>query len=437
MTAVHDLEPALDLGRFIDASPSPFHACASAATRLGEAGFARLDEAAPWPRATGESAGRFVVRGGSLVAWADLPDQDASAPFRVLGAHTDSPGLRVKPRPDTGRAGVRQVAVEVYGAALTNSWLDRDLGLSGRLVVRSARGPAEVLVLVDRPVLRIPQLAIHLDREMPTEGLKLNPQVHLVPLWDVGDPGGRGFSAWLAEQAGVEAGDVLGWDLMVHDLTPAAICGADGSLLAAGRLDNLCSAWAAVEALASYRAAGGSAMEPTPVVALFDHEEIGSTSDRGADSSLLPTVLERIVAARGGGREELARALVASVCMSADMAHATHPNYPDRHEPGHHIALNGGPVLKVNSNLRYASDATSAAWAVLACEQAGVPLQRYAHRGDLPCGSTIGPLTAARLGMATVDVGAAQLAMHSARETMGSADPGPYRAMMAAFLQPC
>jgi aspartyl aminopeptidase len=425
-----DLDAARDLCAFIDASPSPFHAVATAAERLHAAGFERLDERHAWEPGAG---GRYVVRGGSLVAWADPAGADPAAPFRIIGAHTDSPNIRVKPRPDAGRAGTRQVAVEVYGGALVNSWLDRDLGLSGRLAVRSPSGPTERLVRIDRPVLRIPQLAIHLDREIMTDGLKLNAQAHLSPIWGVGSPEPGRFAAFVAREAGVDAGDVLAWDLMVHDLTPSTLAGADDVLLAAPRLDNLCSAWAAVSALVAHDVATSG---PSPVVVLFDHEEIGSTSDRGADSDLLPALLERVVAARGGSRTDLLRALAGSVCLSADMAHATHPNYADRHEPDHQIALNGGPVLKVNSNVRYASDAASSAWVVLACEQAGVPLQRYAHRSDLPCGSTIGPITAARLGVTTLDVGAPQLAMHSSRETMGSADAGMYRAMMSAFLDP-
>jgi aspartyl aminopeptidase len=353
----------------------------------------------------------------------------------VIGAHTDSPNLRVKPLADAGRAGYQQLAVEVYGGALLNSWLDRDLGLSGRVMVRGAGGPEERLLLVDRPLLRVPQLAIHLDREISTEGLKLNAQQHLSPVWGLGAATPGAFAAFVADELGVAARDVLAWDLMTHDLTPSTFAGLDDELVSAPRLDNLCSSWAGLEALVEVsREPDGSAQ--IPLLVLFDHEEIGSTSDRGAASTLLPAVTERIVLGLGGDRASLLRALAASACCSADMAHATHPNYADRHEPGHQIELNGGPVLKVNSNVRYATDATSGAEMVLACEQAGVPLQRYAHRSDLPCGSTIGPTTAAALGMRTFDVGAPQLAMHSARELCGADDPGHYAAAMTAFLAP-
>jgi aspartyl aminopeptidase len=239
----------------------------------------------------------------------------------------------------------------------------------------------------------------------------------------------------LATELGISAEAIVAWDLMAHDLTPGCLLGVDEGLVSAPRLDNLCSSWAGVEALLA-AAADGAELEQIPLLVLFDHEEVGSTSAAGAASPMLPALIERITLGLDGGRADLLRALAASVCCSADNAHATHPNYPDRHEPGHLIELNKGPVIKVNANQRYATDSTSAAVFVEACEQAGVPHQRYAHRSDLPCGSTIGPLTAARLGIATVDVGAPQLAMHSARELCGSADPAHYLAAMTAFLAP-
>jgi aspartyl aminopeptidase len=423
-------DAAGDLLAYIDASPSPFHACAAAAERLEAAGFQRRDERDRWPAGPGRY---FVIRGGSLVAWV-TSDGPPGTPFRIVGAHTDSPNLRVKPNADAGRVGYLQVAVEVYGGALLNSWLDRDLGLCGRVVVRGGSGgPEERLLRIDRPVLRVPQLAIHLDREIGEKGLKLNPQQHLSPVWGLGDPSPGGFAAFVAGALDVAAGDVIAWDLMTHDLAPGTLAGAHDELLSAPRLDNLCSAWAGLTALLATADPQGG---PGRVLVLFDHEEIGSTSERGAASTLLPAVLERVVAAQGGTRDDLLRALAGSTCASADMAHATHPNYADRHEPGHLVQLNGGPVLKVNSNLRYATDAVSGAAFVVACEQAGVPLQRYAHRTDLPCGSTIGPITAAGLGIATFDVGAPQLAMHSARELGGAEDPAHYAAALAAFLVP-
>jgi aspartyl aminopeptidase len=281
--------------------------------------------------------------------------------------------------------------------------------------------------------LRVPQLAIHLDRDVVSKGLVLNPQQHLVPVWGVGAVEIGAFTEFLAAELRVAMDTVLAWELMAHDLTPGTLFGRDAELVSAARIDNLCSAWAAIEALCRVADDPSGHM---PVVCLFDHEEVGSTSERGAASPLLASTLERIVLSVGGDRDAYHRALAGSACASADMAHATHPNYAERHEPEHHIAINGGPVLKTNANLRYASDAASAALFELACRQAGVPLQRYIHRTDLPCGSTIGPITAARLGISTVDVGAPQLAMHSARELCGAADPAMYTAALAAFLAP-
>ncbi|MBM7458177.1 M18 family aminopeptidase [Rhodococcus coprophilus] len=419
------------LCNFVDLSPSPFHVCATAAAALGEAGFVQLEESQPWPAEPGRY---FLIRGGSLVAWStEGDDGDPARPFRIVGGHTDSPNLRVKQHPDLISAGWRLVGLEPYGGAWLNSWLDRDLGVSGRLTVRSGSGTTDVLARIDDPVLRVPQLAIHLSEDR--KGVHLDPQRHLSGVWGIGtEP--RSFMAYVAEHAGVEPGDVLGWELMTHDLAPSSLVGADRDLVSAPRLDNQATCYAGLQAMLHAADHVAAQSGPVPLLALFDHEEVGSMSDRGAFSDLLNTVLERIALVRGDGREEYLRALAGSVVASGDMAHATHPNYPDRHEPAHRIAVGGGPVLKVNQNLRYATDAAGAAAFALACEQAGVPLQRYVHRADLPCGSTIGPITASRTGLTTVDVGAPQLAMHSARELMGAADVRSYADALAAFLTP-
>ncbi|TLG07870.1 M18 family aminopeptidase [Nocardia cyriacigeorgica] len=418
---------AAGLCAFIDESPSPFHVCHTVAQDLDEHGFTRLDEASAWP--AGGRGRHYVVRGGSLVAWADH-DPEAAAPFRVVGAHTDSPNLRVKQHPDLSSAGWQLVGLEPYGGAWLNSWLDRELGLSGRLSVREGNTVGHRLVRINEPILRVPQLAIHLSEDR--RGVTLDPQRHVNAIWGVGSEP-RSFIAYVAEHAGISPDAVLGWELMTHDLDPSRLVGRDRDLVSAPRLDNQGTCYAGLRAFLAAIDTPGAAV---PVLAMFDHEEVGSQSDRGAQSDLLATVLERIVLTRGGGRAEYLAALAGSVCASGDMAHATHPNYPDRHEPAHRIEINGGPVLKVNQNLRYATDATGAGAFALACDQAGVPLQRYVHRADLPCGSTIGPMTAARTGMPTVDVGAPQLAMHSARELMGADDVGAYAAALAAFLTP-
>lgn len=413
---------AAGLCDFIDASPSPFHVCATVAARLAAAGYTELSEAERWP---GQPGRYFIVRAGSLVAW---NSEGAEGPFRIVGAHTDSPNLRVKQHPDRLVAGWRVVALEPYGGAWLNSWLDRDLGVSGRLSVRAGAGVEHRLVRIDDPILRVPQLAIHLAEDR--KSVTLDPQRHVNAVWGAGAET-TSFLEFVAERAGVAPTEVLAADLMTHDLTPSTVVGADADLLSAPRLDNQASCYAGMEALLGTEPRGF-----LPVLVLFDHEEVGSSSDHGAQSDLLGTVLERIVLAAGGTREDFLRRLPDSSLASADMAHATHPNYPERHEPAHLIEVNAGPVLKVHPNLRYATDSRTAAGFALACEQAGVALQRYEHRADLPCGSTIGPLASARTGIPTVDVGAAQLAMHSARELMGAHDVSAYSAAMRAFLSP-
>ena len=413
---------AQGLCEFIDASPSPYHVCATVAERLVGAGYTELSEGDRWP-----GGGRFfTIRAGSIVAWNSSGDPDR--PFRIVGGHTDSPNLRVKQHPDRFVSGWQVVALQPYGGAWLNSWLDRDLGISGRLMLRDSGGIHQRLVHVDAPVLRVPQLAIHLAEDRKT--VKLDPQRHVNAVWGVGS-GARSFLTFVAEQAGVDPGEVLGADLMTHDVEPSRVIGADGALVSAPRLDNQATCYAGLQAFVA-----AESRDRVPVLALFDHEEVGSTSDHGAQSNLLTTVLERITLAEGGAREEHLRRLPGSAMASGDMAHATHPNYPERHEPGHRVEVNAGPVLKVQPNLRYATDGRSAALFALACLQAGVPLQRYEHRADLPCGSTIGPMTSARTGIPTVDVGAAQLAMHSARELMGADDVAAYSAALQAFLSP-
>src|SRR4051794_8029234 len=409
------------LCEFIDASPSPFHVCVTVAQRLSAAGFTELSERDAWP---GQGS-FFAGRAGSVVAWRSEP---ADGPFRIVGAHTDSPNLRVKQHPDRFVSGWQVVALAPYGGAWLNSWLDRDLGISGPLSVRVGDSTDPRLVPIDEPILRVPQLAIHLADDR--KSVSLDPQRHVNAVWGVGS-GTRSFLGYIAGHAGVDPADILGADLMTHDLTASRLAGANQELVSAPRLDNQATCYAGLEAFLAAEPG-----EHMPVLVLFDHEEVGSQSDHGAQSELLQTVLERITLASGGTREDFLRRTSGSMVASGDMAHATHPNYPERHEPGHLIEVNAGPVLKVQPNLRYATDGRTAAAFALACAQAGVRMQRYEHRADLPCGSTIGPMTAARTGIPTVDVGAAQLAMHSARELMGAADVGAYASALQAFLSP-
>ncbi|MFI6285786.1 M18 family aminopeptidase [Streptomyces sp. NPDC051018] len=416
-----------DLMSFLSAAPSPYHAVTVAAERLEKAGFRQVLETDSWD---GTAGGRYVLRGGAIIAWYVPEGARAHTPFRIVGAHTDSPNLRVKPLPDTGSAGWRQIAVEIYGGTLLNTWLDRDLGLAGRL---SLRDGSERLVNVDRALLRVPQLAIHLDRSVHSDGLKLDKQRHMQPIWGLGDVREGDLIRFLEEETGLPAGEVTGWDLMVHSIEPPSYLGRDRELVAGPRMDNLLSVHAGTAALAAVAATGD--LPYIPVLAAFDHEENGSQSDTGADGPLLGSVLERSVFARGGTYEDRARAFAGTVCLSSDTGHAVHPNYPERHDPTHHPRANGGPILKVNVNQRYATDGSGRAVFAAACERAGVPWQTFVSNNAMPCGTTIGPITAARHGIRTVDIGVAILSMHSARELCGADDPYLLANALTAFLQ--
>ncbi len=410
-----------DLRTFLDVSPSPFHAAAEAAARLNGAGFTAMVDGDDWSELPLDG---YVIRDGGLIAWRMDGDLAADAPFQLAGAHTDSPCLRVKPNPDDGAVGWKQLNVEVYGGILNNTWLDRDLGIAGRLTMADG---SHAMVDVRRPIARVPQLAVHLDRNVNGEGLKLDAQQHLRPVWGVGSPQTGEFADWIAAEAGSDVPAF--WELCLYDVQPAAIVGADESLLTSGRLDNLLSCWAAVDALIDSAPTGAVAM-----IVLNDHEEVGSSSTTGAAGPLLERVLERHVVARGGDRDDLLRSLARSHCISADNAHAVHPNYVERHDPGHRPIVNAGPAIKVNSNQRYATSSATAAQFRRACEAAAVPFQVFVSRNNMPCGSTIGPITATRLGIDTVDVGVPQLSMHSARELCGVEDPiSLAAALRAAF----
>ncbi|NBM17788.1 M18 family aminopeptidase [Streptomyces sp. GC420] len=412
---------------FLAASPTPYHAVANAARRLEEAGFRQARETDAWD---GGPGGKYVLRGGAIIAWYVPEGAAPETPFRIVGAHTDSPNLRVKPQPDMGSAGWRQIAVEIYGGPLLNSWLDRDLGIAGRLTLRDG---SSRLVDVDRPLLRVPQLAVHLDRSVNTDGLKLDRQRHLQPVWGLGSVHEGDLIHFLEDEAGLERDSVAGWDLMTHSVEPPAYLGRDRELVAGPRMDNLLSVHAGTAALTA--AASRTGLTSIPVLAAFDHEENGSQSDTGADGPLLGNVLERSVLSRGGTLEDRARALAGTVCLSCDTGHAVHPNYGERHDPTHHPVVNGGPILKVNVNQRYATDGSGRAVFVEACERAGVPWQTFVSNNAMPCGTTIGPITAARHGIRTVDIGAAILSMHSARELCGAEDPYLLANAMTAFLE--
>ena len=420
------------IGRLLDflrRSPTPWHATANMAARLEVAGFRRLDERDAWHLVPGERV--YVTRNDSSIIALQLPS-DALVALRMIGAHTDSPGLRLKPHAPQTSAGWLQLGVEVYGGALLSPWFDRDLGLAGRVQVRRADGRIEgVLLHVDRPVATIPSLAIHLDREA-NNGRALNAQTQMAPVFLQG--GGhhdleRLLKGWLADQHELEGVEILDFELGFYDTQPPASVGVEGELVSSARLDNLLSCFMGLEALLQCDGSQGA------VLVANDHEEVGSASACGAQGPFLGDVLRRVVEQLGGtDQEAYVRLIQASRMISCDNAHALHPNFLDKHDASHGPVINGGPVIKVNANQRYATNSATAAMFRDLCREAGEPVQTFVTRADMGCGSTIGPITATELGVPTLDVGVAQWAMHSIRETAGARDVASLTAVLTAFL---
>lgn len=406
---------AKDLCAFVERSPTPHHAAREVASRLAAVGFTELSERDPWTLAPGDR--RYVVRGGSILAFVVGAESPATGGFRAIGAHTDSPTLRVKPNADISASGYKQVAVEIYGGVLLSTWLDRDLSIAGRVLCDRGGAVAEVLVDLKRAVARVPSLAIHMNRSVNTDGLVLNAQKHMVPVVGLGpDPSLRKV---IAQEIGEDPGAILGYDLCFYDVVKPTIGGLDDEFVYSARLDNLGSCHAATSALV----ASTAPIPGTRVIVLYDHEECGSRSAIGAAGPVLQDTLSRIVEAHPDRQPQaFARAMARSILISADMAHAVHPNYSDLHESRHVPHLNRGLVIKSNANQSYATDGASAAYFETLCRKVEYAPQRFVVRSDLPCGSTIGPITAARLGIATVDVGAPMLSMHSCREMAGTLD---------------
>ncbi len=404
---------------------------------LEAAGFQRLSEAEPWDLGEGQPQGRyFVTRNDSSIVAFALNRPLAGQGIRMAGAHTDSPCLKVKPNPEITTHGYLQLGVEVYGGALLNPWFDRDLSLAGRISVLNEAGQIEQrLIDWQRPLAVIPSLAIHLDREA-NEKRSINKQNHLPPLLMPlpADAAGAqpGFDALLLAQLerescdadGSRACSVLDYELSLYDVQLPAITGLNGEFISSARLDNLLSCYTALVALLEEP---GSANE---LLVCNDHEEIGSVSAAGAQGTLLRSVLMRLC----GDEAQFARMIASSLMVSVDNAHAAHPNYADRHEPGHRSLINAGPVIKINANQRYASNSETAALFRHLCATVGVTAQSYVVRSDMGCGSTIGPITAGGLGVRTVDVGVPTLAMHSIRELAGSRDAQDLRRVLVRFF---
>ncbi|MGO1225719.1 M18 family aminopeptidase [Brachybacterium sp. AOP42-C2-15] len=439
----------LDLGEFVSASPTSFHTVQEAARRLRAAGFSPLQESEHWSTAD-VAESRYVIRDGSLIAWVTPEQADETTPWRIVGSHTDSPALKLKPNPELGRENLSQVGVEVYGGPLLNSWLDRELRLAGLLTLRDGR---RALVSTP-PVLRVPQLAVHLDRAVNKDGLQLDPQRHMQPILGIGDVDVRVLLAAHAQPLDdtghlvadgepthpLLAEDIVGFDVLTVDAQAPALFGAHEEFLASARLDNLSSVHAELQALITVHGGGDArpaGAEPAPIALMVanDHEEVGSASRSGAAGPFLEDVLVRMHAALGGDESSRRQVLASSMVLSADAGHAAHPNYPERHDPVTRPRLGGGPMLKINAQQRYATDAVGIAAFAAACARAGVPYQHFVSNNAMPCGSTIGPITATRLGMTTIDVGITLLSMHSAREMCATADPLLLQQACAAFLR--
>jgi aspartyl aminopeptidase len=404
---------------FLAASPTPFHATSNMATSLESAGYLRLNETDVWKCQPG---GRyFVTRNGSSLVAFGLGENHIEQGFRMVGAHTDSPCLKLKPQPEILRKGYLQLGVEVYGGALLNPWFDRDLGIAGRVAFRQGRGEiSSTLIDFGAAVAFIPSLAIHLDREA-NKNRTVNAQLHLPPVLQLVDekPDFREIvlNRIRSQKPDLDAKQILDFDLSLYDTQRPALVGLENEFIASARLDNLLSCYLGLQSLLNDEDGESRSRLPAMLVCT-DHEEVGSQSAAGAQGPFLRSILERLCP----GSEAVTRMVSKSMLISADNAHAIHPNYDDKHDHNHGPEMNGGPVIKVNANQRYASNAQTTAIFRQLCEEAGVPVQDFVTRSDLGCGSTIGPITASEIGIRTVDVGIPQLAMHSIREIAGIAD---------------
>lgn len=425
MTAVAFNE---DLMAFLAASPTPFHAVDTMASRLLQVGFQRLEEADDWQLTPG---GRyFVTRNESSIIAFIYGKQDlATAGVRMVGAHTDSPCLKVKPHPELVRQGYFQLGVEVYGGALLNPWFDRDLSLAGRVSYRDTQGALKsCLINFEKPIAIIPSLAIHLDREANNQR-SINPQQHIPPvLMQVTEDAKPDFrevlKQHLSQQAINDVDKVLDYELSFYDVQPPALVGLEQNFLASARLDNLLSCYIGLQSLLN---ADG---EQSCLLVCNDHEEVGSASACGAQGPMLEQLLARWIP----DAQQRLRAIDRSMMISADNAHAIHPNYADKHDSNHGPQINAGPVIKVNANQRYATNSETSAVFRNLCDKVDVPVQAFVTRTDLACGSTIGPITASEVGVKTLDIGVPTFAMHSCRELGGVEDSYNLNRVLSAFF---
>lgn len=414
---------------FLAASPTPFHAVASMAAILDEHGFTPLAEAEAWDLAPGKY---YVVRNGSSIAAFVLGTKSPrDTGIRLVGAHTDSPCLKLKPRPEKYTHGYLHLGVEVYGGVLLNPWFDRDLSLAGRVTCQDTDNRiVNRLIDFKRPIATIPNLAIHLDREA-NNSHSVNPQRDIPPVLMRTDKDQEPqLESLLEDQVkrqyqGVKLKRVLSFELAFYDTQAAVLTGFNEEFIASARLDNLLSCYTGLMSLLE---AGKTV---TSLLVCNDHEEVGSASAEGAQGPFLKSVIERMLADPADIHPVIARSLL----ISSDNAHGIHPNFADKHDGNHGPILNKGPVIKVNANQRYATNSETAGYFKQLCEAAKVPYQVFVTRTDMACGSTIGPLTAKELGVRTLDVGAPQFAMHSVRELAGSDDAHYLHQVLVKFYK--
>lgn len=417
-----------ELLKFLDRSPTAWHAVENVETELKKAGFHQLQESETW---TVKPGGKYyAIRNGSSLCAFVMPKKEIQS-ARIVAGHTDSPGFKLKPNAEFRKENMVMLGVEVYGGPLITSWLNRDLGIAGRVAFLDSHGTIQqTLVRLDKHPVVIPQLAIHLDRKVNEEGLLLNKQEQLAAIAALSNETEKAKSyleVCLKEQFSFK--ELLSYDLFLFPLEPAAFVGFQQQMIAAYRIDSLMSVHGIVKAMCQADAVPNE----LKVVTLCDNEEIGSETAQGAASPFLLQILERITIASAMSREDYLRLLRHSLCVSVDLAHAVHPNYSDRHEPRHPIKMQHGIAVKYNAQHRYASDALSAAPIIALCKKHNIPVQQFVARGDIAAGTTIGPIYAHTTGIPTVDIGSPQLSMHSCRELSSCQD----YLDMATLLKEC
>ena len=399
---------------FIDQSSTSFHAVENLKSDLLQKKYIELKEAEAWNLKSGQKY--FVTRAeGSIIIFHTPKNWNQDYTFKIIGAHTDSPCLKIKNNPISKSKGYQMLNVEVYGGVLLTSWFDRDLFFGGRVIIENENGELISQIIDVKKRLRIPRLAIHLDRGVNNEGFKPNPQEHMFPV--IGMSEELSFEEWVKQETDIK-GNILSWDLFLYDAEKCSFGGVNNEFIYAPRLDNLASVHASYEALVESKLSENDIQ----IAAYFQHEEIGSTSQNGANSNFLEVVLKRIHHSKVESEESFYQTIAKSFFISADMAHAVHPNYSAKHDANHQPEIDKGPVIKSNANIRYATDAFSIAKFKQWCKKAKVPFQDFCSRNDIGCGSTIGPMTAANIGIPTIDIGNPMLSMHSIREMAGVKD---------------